>query len=826
MGLAQLALLGLSTALGALAVFVWRAKPENEVNRWFAAQTLLLASWILGIGGLQSGSHLDAWGRFTFASASLIPAAFLAFTKYYPTTTPWPSPSILKATFALGVFLAFLSIATSLIVYENRLTPDGLVRTTGTLYPVFSIYSLLAWTASLGLFIKKWWGARGLERAQLQYLGAGIVISALGGIATNLVLPIATGRSTYSWIGPFFSFMFVALVAHAVIRHRLMDLRIVVNRGLAFVVVIITISATAIVIGRKTIPTWASDDLSVTPDLFIIVVVILGMLSSPAQRLLARFIDPYLYRGRIEYSSALHEATHRLSHLMQPVDLANEIQNILTDAFVPEFFAMAARPGDGSHLDVLTQQIGAHADLLTSATLAIQHNRPSVLFVGPTPDNKATAAFAELHGAQVEIVIALARRGHLLGVALLGPRRSGDAYFTRDLAFMESLAELASIALENALLYRQRIQMLEYSERLLESLESAVVAVDVSGRLTSFNPAASRLLGVEDPGRRQGLDVLPSEIGWALALTITDDWRPRDIEVTINHRTRGDLPVVVSTAVLHDSPGTVTGALAVVTDLSTVKALERNQRRIEHLALMARFYAGIAHEIRSPLTAISNFIAMLPDRFDDPEYRDTATRLLPMEVARIVRLADRLRLMAPSEDGKLAAVSLQPLLADIVAIHTPGAEESRVKITLECTETLPSILGDPSQLVQLFVNLLRNGIEAMPQGGRLDIKCFASARDSVVVEILDEGPGIDPAVRAKLFQPFFTTKPYGTGLGLAICREIADFHRARLDLITRRFGRGAIARLEFPRLIGESRDLWMDSASHSDSTSTKRQLPA
>src|SRR5205085_3922345 len=122
------------------------------------------------------------------------------------------------------------------------------------------------------------------------------------------------------------------------------------------------------------------------------------------------------------------------------------------------------------------------------------HNRPSVLLVGPTPDNEIDAAFAELKSAQVEIVIALARRGHLLGVVLLGPRRSGDAYFTRDLAFMESLAELASIALENALLYRQRIQILEYSDRLLESLNSAVVAVDVSGRITSFNPVSKSLL--------------------------------------------------------------------------------------------------------------------------------------------------------------------------------------------------------------------------------------------------------------------------------------------------------------------------------------------
>src|SRR5499426_4141339 len=263
------------------------------------------------------------------------------------------------------------------------------------------------------------------------------------------------------------------------------------------------------------------------------------------------------------------------------------------------------------------------------------------------------------------------------------------------------------------------------------------------------------------------------------------------------------LPVILSTAVLHDDEKRVSGALVVATDLSAVKALERNQRRVEHLAIMARFYAGIAHEIRNPLAAISNLIAMLPDRFDDPEYRDTAVRLLPMEVTRIVRLADRLRLMEPSEGGKLSVVSLPPCLHDIVAIHSPMAHEQHVKSELHCPDDLPKIQGDPGQLVQLFVNLLRNAVEAMPEGGTVTIEADRSknrvSADSVIVRVLDEGLGIDRVVRPKIFDPFFTTKPSGTGLGLSICREIADFHRARLALIPRSLlDGGTIAEVEFP----------------------------
>jgi len=670
------------------------------------------------------------------------------------------------------------------------------------LYPVFATYFIISWVAALGVFIEKWRRARGLARAQLQHLGAGIIIAAAGGIGMNLVVPLVTGRSTYSWLGPYFSVMFVMLVAHAIIRHRLMDLRLFINRGLAYAFSAAVLSALFIAIARFLAPRWSGEPLLIHPEILIVAIVALAMLSYPSQRFFSRVIDPYLYRGRVDYSSALRSATRQLSRLMPLGELSSDLRQILSDAFVPEKFVMLVRRFDSETFEQLTND-AAVVDMAELAALISERPSPNVIIVDPALEAGARRiARKAFRAAGIEVVVALGRRGQVLGAMLLGPRRSGDAYFKNDLAFIESLAELASIALENALLYRQRIQILEYSNRLLESLDSAVVAIDVAGKITSLNPAAKDLLGLGEDKRGAQLDILPSEIAWALAMEITGSWHPRDVEVTIDHATRGILHVILSTAVLHDDQQEVAGALVVVTDLSNVKMLERNQRRVEHLAIMARFYAGIAHEIRNPLAAISNFISMLPDRFDDPEYRDTAVRLLPIEVARIVRLADRLRLMAPSEGGKLNAVALPPLLNDIVAIHSPATQEQRVKIFLQCPEELPKIQGDPSQLVQLFVNLLRNAIEAMPDGGTVSIEAehvpTRTTTDRVIIRVTDEGPGIDPAIRAKIFEPFFTTKPAGIGLGLSICREIANFHRARLTLFPRTNFGGTVAEVEFP----------------------------
>ena len=789
-------------------MYVWRARPDSKINFRFAILTLSIAGWVLGIGGVQSGVHTEAWGRVTFVAACVMPAAFLAFSRVFPAASAWPPASFLWTAVGVGSTLAVLSGTTRLIAYDISLTTTGIQRSSGPLFHLFTLYFLACLITALSVFIGKWRRERGLARAQLQYLGIGLLVLSVGGITTNLMIPIFTGRSTLSWLGPYFTLPLVALVGHAIIRHRLMDLRIFISRGLAYALSMAGASALLITGARLFFPTWGVETPLIHPNFVIVAIVALAMLSSPAQRFFSRVMDPYLFRGGIEYSSALRGATRRLSRLMQPTELAAELRQILAEVLVPESFTMLVKSFESDTFEDLTANATQAVDVQALSALRLGHSDTTVIVVNPAQETGLVkSAHEALRAAGAEIVVALGRRGQLLGVVLLGSRRSGDAYFKNDLLFIESLTDLASIALENAMLYRQRIQMLEYSDRLLESLDSAVVAIDITGKMTSFNRAAKELLSLRDDHRGALMSILPSEIGWALVLAISGGWHPREVEVTIDHVIRDVLHVILSTAVLHDDEGRVSGALVVVTDLSTVKALERNQRRIEHLAIMARFYAGIAHEIRNPLAAISNFIAMLPDRFDDPEYRDTAVRILPMEVSRIVRLADRLRLMAPSEGGKLSVVSIAPLLHDIVAIHSPTAQEQQVKIDLHCPDDLPKIQGDPSQLVQLFVNLLRNAIEAMPGGGTVTIDADQlvgrSAAGAIVVRVIDEGLGVDPTVRAKIFDPFFTTKPSGTGLGLSICREIADFHRARLTLLPRSILGGTIAEVEFLCMAAE-----------------------
>jgi signal transduction histidine kinase len=228
--------------------------------------------------------------------------------------------------------------------------------------------------------------------------------------------------------------------------------------------------------------------------------------------------------------------------------------------------------------------------------------------------------------------------------------------------------------------------------------------------------------------------------------------------------------------------------------------LESERHQLEHFARMGRAYAGLGHEIRTPLTTISNLVSLIPDRFDDSEFRDVLTRLIPGEVARIVKLTERLRLMAPANSAQLGPVDLRQVLAGIASIQS--VSRNHIKVLLDLPGDLPVVRGDESQLIQLFMNLVNNAVEAMPDGGALGLRLQTSnsAQGHLVLTayVIDEGPGIPKDIVDRVFEPFFTTKPSGTGLGLSICREIAGFHSAILRIFARDDRIGTIASVEFP----------------------------
>ncbi|MFW6324102.1 MAG: two-component system sensor histidine kinase NtrB, partial [Desulfovibrionales bacterium] len=225
-------------------------------------------------------------------------------------------------------------------------------------------------------------------------------------------------------------------------------------------------------------------------------------------------------------------------------------------------------------------------------------------------------------------------------------------------------------------------------------------------------------------------------------------------------------------------------------DVTELKNLETRVRQSERLAALGTLAAGLAHEIRNPLSAIKTFVQLLPRKKDKPEFLAKFDRTVPREITRINSLVEDLLVLSRIPKYRFENASLPILLRDILELHERTIAAQKIVVSCEFDDSLPSVWGDPDQLVKALQNLIQNSIQAMADGGELCIRAFFSRRYPtdqkppgsgwVVLIFEDTGTGIGDADLKNIFNPFFTTKETGTGLGLAITHKVISEHKGTI----------------------------------------------
>jgi len=211
--------------------------------------------------------------------------------------------------------------------------------------------------------------------------------------------------------------------------------------------------------------------------------------------------------------------------------------------------------------------------------------------------------------------------------------------------------------------------------------------------------------------------------------------------------------------------------------------LRQNERmfRAEQLATMGQFAAGIAHELRNPLTAIRSTVQYLASDFDEDTVQKKLANDILGEVDRLNNIVGNLLSLAQPAESNPEQIDVPQEIERCLNFIEAKAKSQNVKLQTDFENNLPKLTFDSAELRQLLLNVIMNGLQAMPEGGALSVKARLLAegsRDSmgggkrILIEVEDEGPGIPPNLREKVFEPFFTTKAGGTGLGLAICNSI------------------------------------------------------
>ena len=792
-----------------LGILVWRARPEASSHRSFGAFTLFSAIWILGVGLFYSGGNLVFWATTAFAGASLVPAAFLAFVRYYPTPTKWLGPRVLQLCFALGVCFAIVSLTTKLIVKDALTTDAGPVRQTGSLYPLFAIYFLLSWLAALIVLLSKWSRSKGSARIQLLYLALGFVVSTSGGIVANLVLPIVSGITAYNWIGPLFSLAFVALIAHGIIRHRVMDVRLVIHRGLTFT---LALAVSLVPVGGLLALAWPrlSDQLDADElGALIVAVVAVGILIPLTRDAAGRLLDRYVYRTRVNYQRTLREASEALTRVLDLKVLLQFVNYTVATSTNSEGAAVYLQAGTSEPGPRLRRAIAekrhaqSHFDTPEAAPeeiIAALTQTKDLLLTDEIAHERPTVARERLHEALSRLnwalVLPLISEARVIGAIVVGPKLSGDPFYPQDLDLLMTLANQAGVAVKNAQLYAQVLLANEHLNNIVSTIESGVVAVDASGQVTLFNRAAAQLTGLAGESvRYQPLSVLPACLSEMLAETIAGGGARTQPEVELSDGaiTR---PVICATSPLHDQAGVVLGAVAVFSDLTPLKALEVERQRAERLAYFEMLASGIAHEIKNPLVAVKTFAHLLPRRQGDERFVADFGRVVSREIAKIERLLDRLRVLSRPGERPHRPIDVRAPMTDAIEAMRPVFAEKSIVLSSAMGQVPITVLGDHAELEGLFVNLLMNAHEVTAPAGMVRVEAATTA-DRVIVAVVDTGSGVPAELLERVFEPFFSTKERGSGLGLAICASIAQTHGARIRAANREAG-GAVFTVDFP----------------------------
>jgi two-component system sensor histidine kinase PilS (NtrC family) len=327
-----------------------------------------------------------------------------------------------------------------------------------------------------------------------------------------------------------------------------------------------------------------------------------------------------------------------------------------------------------------------------------------------------------------------------------------------------------------------RLQALHAS--VLSSMSSGVLTTDLEGVVTYANPAAADLLNLA-PVEVVGKPVL------ALGLVNGPDWeRIRAAEgqilrFDVVRPTRGaEAYFGVSASSLRDAGGRATGRILIFQNVTRLRKLEGEVRLKEKLAAVGELAAGIAHEIRNPLASISGSVQVLKGMGIPGSGEQRLMEIVVTESQRLSRiLEDFLRYVRPRERA-VESVDAPAALRDVLTLLKHSDEVSpRHTIALDLDPLSAVLSADPGQLRQIFWNVSRNALSAMPAGGSLSVK--ARLEDGTwTVSFADEGRGMTPEERSRLFTPFAHSFRGGTGLGLAIVYRIVEEHGGRIDVET------------------------------------------
>jgi PAS domain S-box-containing protein len=745
----------------------------------------------------------------------LAPALFLHFALVFP-----ESRLVARHRWVLALVYApaLLLLGAHIAAVGTPLLPRSLLvfdrfDQIGFLY----LSALFLVAASVFEFTYRRQARHGALRQQMKWITRGTWLAILP-FTAFYVIPLALERVPDDWMKlSTLALVFIPLTfGYAIVRYRLMDVDVIFRRGVAYTLATGALAAAyfGIAVG---IAQLFNTEVGFGSTGVVLALIVAAVLFQPLKDWMQLQLERLFYRERFDLrltledfgrelasevciDALLEKLLDRLSRTL-PVD---RLGVLVEDAAHPGRFRLVRTHGLPPHAGV---DSGAATVGLTWAKvppdlryLFIEGGQRPVLELDP---NEVLA----LETLGLFYLLPCRIQNRTIALLALGKTPGGGFLTSEDVELVETLASYIAIALENARLYQsleqkaaQVVQLKDFSESILESTSVGLVAVDPDERIESWNSSMERLMGRtrhEVMGRPLS-EVFPDELISQL------ETRRLDTQQSFLYKFRleraGGRPVVTNIALtpLVSKQGQPIGRLLIFDDITDRVQLEDQLMQAEKLSSIGLLAAGVAHEVNTPLAVISNYAQMLSKQMPATDPRAAVIEKIVKQTFRASEIISGLLNFSRTGPAELGEVQLNRTLEETLALLGPQLRSARVEVEADLDSRLPPVFGDAGKLQQVFVNLVSNARDAMPQGGRLTVRTRAD-NSRVHVEVADTGIGIPAENVSKIYDPFFTTKSTGrgTGLGLAISYGIIQEHHGSIQ-VSSEPGQGTTFTLEFP----------------------------
>ena len=657
----------------------------------------------------------------------------------------------------------------------------------------------------------------GIRKAELQFIMLSWATGTVVGVTFSMLIPVLTGVPQAVQFLPITALFILGIIAYGIATRRIMAVAGVLRRLTAYA--LLTLYLLAVYAAVWMFFGWVLQPMEWSEfGAHLIAALTLAFSMAPAHGRMQQFANRLF----------LNVESMDLTDVLQK---ANRIINATStrDELLEHFAALVASSVGTDRVLILLQEndllVQRHpppgvtpptridlqnplARVLTETTEPLATE--TLQRIRATPEELQAGKFLAAHGAS--IAVGVYSKTELKGIVLLGPRLSGRIYGLTEQRALQVLCNQLSVGLENTDLYTQVKDSAIYNDILLDSLVTGIIAANREGLVTVCNREAQRILHEpSNPFIHQPIEKLPATLAHALRATLESGAGVRNVETQLGINGGEERPVRYSTASFTSHTGKQLGALLVLEDLTTLRKLENQVRRTDRLASIGTLSAGMAHEIKNPLVTLKTFTQLLPERYQDADFRDTFSSLVGQEVKRIDSIVNQLLRFARPAKPSLHPTRIHEVLDNTLRLVHQQLKQKQISLHREYQAESDLIQGDNDLLVQAFLNFFLNAIDAMENGGVLTIRTEhietetnqltlagrLATETRLRIAIMDNGVGIKTADIAHVFDPFFTTKSSGTGLGLSVSHGIITEHRGIIDVESEP-GKGSTFYLFFP----------------------------